>query len=475
MNEIGNYITFYTKNITQEILNLINSSNQQIVGEVLKVIGDNLIININSQTIVAKNHSSFLFKEGDKVYLTGPKYEGGKLTFKVANFLSGDKQTASYIDLNDSLRAISSLKFQDLNTGINVSDIVENLNKLSEAEDFIYIEKEKIPGSFLEFAKKNEVFLGTVTTQKEAELDRIVVKVGEECFEIENNLNMYIQEKIKENESFSDSNNKLFLFIFDNKKGLILIPKETVANEEFKKILLSIFSDGQVSLKEEKDFLVVLSLVLAKKQITKEEFFKEKLQLNRFLVKINELFASRNKNGNLERGNLAADIKESFFLFKLIDSQDKDFSQKVVQILSDLRFDQKESVRFDFGNFYLNIFNFSLNVDNNSFKLQLFVNKKKNSSTKASSIMIRINTQTMGCVGIYVKKVSQNNFKAIIASDRLCTLKLIRSKENELITALKDRGYNLNIDYKMEDTSTANVILDFLTFETSIQKIDMKV
>lgn len=64
-------------------------------------------------------------------------------------------------------------------------------------------------------------------------------------------------------------------------------------------------------------------------------------------------------------------------------------------------------------------------------------------------------------MGVYVKRFHKNTFRAMIASDRLFTLKLIESKANELIAALKERGYKLEIDYKMEDTSTTNVILDF--------------
>lgn len=143
--------------------------------------------------------------------------------------------------------------------------------------------------------------------------------------------------------------------------------------------------------------------------------------------------------------------------------------------MNDLRFNQKENIQFDFGSFYLNIFNFKLNINEKPFELQFFVNRKKVTNMKVNSVMIRINTQNLGCMGVYVKKISQNTFRAMIASDRLFTLKLIESKANELIAALKERGYKLEIDYKMEDTSTTNVILDFLMCEAPIQKIDMKV
>lgn len=475
MNEINNYITLYSKNLTKEILNLVDNSNQQIPGEIMKVNGDNLVLNINSQTIMAKNYSLFSFKEGDKIYLSSPKYQDGKLTFKVVELLSKNTKTTSDVSSNDNLCDINFVKSQSSDVGKSISNRIENLVKLTKSESFLYIGKDEISSSLLEFAKKNEVFLGTVTVQREGELDKLIIKVGEKHFEIENDLStFYLQGKIKEGKGLNGSD-KLFLFVFDKEKGLILIPKEMVVNEEFKDILLSILSNNQIEPKEEKDFLVILSLILAKMPITKEEFMKEKAQLSKFLDRLNEVFANRHQGRDLDRENLAINTKEGFFLFKLLSKEDKAFEQKVVQTLNDLRFSQKESIQFDFGSFYLNIFNFKLNIYNNSFELQLFVNRKKGNNMKVSSVMIRINTQTLGCIGIYVKKVSQNTFKAVIASDRLFTLKLIENKASELIAALKKRGYKLKIDYKMEDTSTANVILDFLTFEASIQKIDMRV
>ncbi|WAM32548.1 hypothetical protein [Caldicellulosiruptor naganoensis] len=467
MNEINNYIALYRQNVTREILNFIGNSERQITGEIVKVNGKNLVLNINSQIVIASNNSSFSFKEGDRVYLSSPKYQDGKLTFKVVKLISEDtKITSNNIDF---------AKFQNSEVESSISNRIENLIRFIEPENLFYIKEDKIPRPFLEFAKRNEVFLGIIALEKESDFEKLIVKIEGQTFEIENDLNtFYLQKELKEGKIFS-RDDRLFLFIYDKEKGVILVPKEVVINKGFKNIISSIISNNQIELKEEKDFLAVLSLILAKRPITKEEFTKERSQLSKFLDRLNEVFANKHQGQVLDKENLIINPKEGFFLFKLLNKEDKAFEQKVVQILNDLRFNQKENIQFDFGSFYLNIFNFRLNMDNNSFELQLFVNRKKGINMKVSSVMVRINTQTLGCIGIYVKKVSQNTFKAVIASDRLFTLKLIKNKESELIAALKERGYKLEIDYKMEDTSTASVILDFLTFEASIQKIDMKV
>ncbi|ABP67732.1 hypothetical protein Csac_2150 [Caldicellulosiruptor saccharolyticus DSM 8903] len=475
MNEINNYITLYRQNLINEILNLIDNSNQQITGEIIKVNGDNLILNINSQTIMAKNLSSFSFKEGDKVWLSSPKYQDGKLTFKIVELLPQNTRTNSDVNSNDNLSNITFAKSQNSDVERDISNKIENLIRFTKPESFLFIKEDKIPSSLLEFAKRNKVFLGTITIEKEGESEKLIIKVGEKTFEIENELNtFYLQGKIKEGKIFSGDNN-LFLFVFDKEKGLILIPKETVVNKEFKDIILSIFSNNRIEPKEEKDFLAILSLILAKRPITKDEFMMERAQLNKFLDSLNKVFANKRQGQDLDKENLIINTKEGFFLFKLLSRDDKAFEQKVVQILNDLRFNQKENIQFDFGSFYLNIFNFKLNINEKPFELQFFVNRKKVTNMKVNSVMIRINTQNLGCMGVYVKKISQNTFRAMIASDRLFTLKLIESKANELIAALKERGYKLEIDYKMEDTSTTNVILDFLMCEAPIQKIDMKV
>lgn len=254
MNEINNYITLYRQNLINEILNLIDNSNQQITGEIIKVNGDNLILNINSQTIMAKNLSSFSFKEGDKVWLSSPKYQDGKLTFKIVELLPQNTRTNSDVNSNDNLSNITFAKSQNSDVERDISNKIENLIRFTKPESFLFIKEDKIPSSLLEFAKRNKVFLGTITIEKEGESEKLIIKVGEKTFEIENELNtFYLQGKIKEGKIFSGDNN-LFLFVFDKEKGLILIPKETVVNKEFKDIILSIFQITESSQKKKRIF-----------------------------------------------------------------------------------------------------------------------------------------------------------------------------------------------------------------------------
>ncbi|WAM34731.1 hypothetical protein [Caldicellulosiruptor morganii] len=474
MNIMSNYITLYSQNLVKEILNLVDGANQEIPGKIVKINGQQLVIDIGSQTVVAKNQSSFSFKEGDEILLSSPVYQDGKFIFRIVKFQIEENKTDQKTNSNNNLDSIAAKSKNDIVKGI--LNKIGKLIELPETDNFIYIEKSKIPGSLMEFAERNEVFLGTATVKREDEIEKLIIKVGDQTFETENDPGIFsLQGKVKEAKTFMGDEN-LFLFVFNKEKGLAVIPqKNLIFNQEFKNFLLSIFSHTQIEPREEKDFLTILSLILARKSITKEEFVKEKAELTKFVENLREVFARKPQVFSLDNENLTVGTKEGFFLFKLLAKEDGAFEQKIAQVLNDLRFNQKETIQFDFGNLYLNIFNFRLDVNNNPFELQFFVNKKKGNSTKASSVMIRINTQTLGCVGIYVKKVLQNTFKAVIFSDRLSTLKLIESSADELVKALKERGYKLEIDCKLKDTSSTAAMLEFLVFETSIQKIDMKV
>ncbi|ADD02693.1 conserved hypothetical protein [Thermoanaerobacter italicus Ab9] len=456
----NNFIVFYQKqNPVTEILDLTNST-EDVICEVVKIDGKNLMLKMGSKIIFATNNSSFSFKQGDKVLLTQPKYQDGKLIFKVAHFFLNKNAVITNFNTRDILLDKNPVKLLLSKTRSNNLNLSTNIVEAEKEQYVTFIEAKKIPQPLLKFVKGVGVFIGTLETDGET----FLIKVGDTFFEIDGELLDLPQKGEFASKDIMSLKSNDFLFIFNQEKGLFIIPKERILKEDFNSFILNILSNTSIRPKDEEDVLAILSLVLAKKPLTKEEFFKEKVQIHKFIEKLVDFY----------KEELQPTKEDVFLLFKVLQ-QSRVTKSKIAQILNTVRFNDKSHIKFDFGSFYLNIFNLKLDVNNNSFEIQFFVNRKKGLDFKVNSIMIRLNTQNLGCVGVYVKRVYSNKFEAIFISDRLSTLKLVNDKEKILIESLKAKGYSLELDYRMEKTSARSAIMDFLILETGLQKIDIRV
>lgn len=470
MNQVNNLVTFLKQNNIKEILNLFDSSTKEFDAQVIGVEGDRLILNVGSKTILAQNSSSFSFNPGDKVRLANPVWKDGKLTFKIMDVVSKQENFNSISYFEDKLREETLFKILD---AVKLNSVFDLAGKAKE--EIFTIPEEKLPVEFLEFADKEKVFVASLEIEKD---ENVFLKLSDKTFEFKKEVFWESQNEngILEKLKFSDYKSESFIVVFEKGKGLIFVPQKNFMKDFFKSMLNDHIGNFDIKIDNENDLFAFLGLIFSKKPLSKEEFIKEKSEFIRFVEKIKEIFEKFENKEADKIQDIALNKKEEFLLFKIADSHKEFSEQKVLQLLEKINPNQNQQTTLDFDTFYMNIFNLKYELNNNQYEISVFVNKKKGvSNFKANSIMLRLTTQNIGTIGIYVKKVSQGSFKSIIVCERLSTLNLIRENQQKLLELLKESGYKLDVEYKMDQTSNSSLAVDYLIFDNTLSRLDLKV
>lgn len=470
MNQVNNLVTFLKQNNIKEILNLFDSSTKEFDAQVIGVEGDRLILNVGSKTILAQNSSSFSFNPGDKVRLANPVWKDGKLTFKIMDIVSKQENFNSISYFEDKLREETLFKTLD---AVKLNSVFDLTGKAKE-EIFTILE-DKVPPEFLEFAYKEKVFVASLEIEKD---ENVFLKLSDKTFEFKKEVFLGSQNEngVLEKLKFSDYKSESFIVVFEKGKGLIFVPQKNFMKDFFKSMLNDHIGNFDIKIDNENDLFAFLGLIFSKKPLSKEEFIKEKSEFIRFVEKIKEIFEKFENKEAAKIQDIALNKKEEFLLFKIADSHKEFSEQKVLQLLEKINPNQNQQTTLDFDTFYMNIFNLKYELNNHQYEISVFVNKKKGvSNFKANSIMLRLTTQNIGTIGIYVKKVSQGSFKSIIVCERLSTLNLIRENQQKLLELLKESGYKLDVEYKMDQTSNSSLAVDYLIFDNTLSRLDLKV
>lgn len=470
MNQVNNLVTFLKQNNIKEILNLFDSSTKEFDAQVIGVEGDRLILNVGSKTILAQNSSSFSFNPGDKVRLANPVWKDGKLTFKIMDVVSKQENFNSISYFEDKLREETLFKILD---AVKLNSVFDLAGKAKE--EIFTIPEEKLPVEFLEFADKEKVFVASLEIEKD---ENVFLKLSDKTFEFKKEVFLGSQNEngILEKLKFSDYKSESFIVVFEKGKGLIFVPQKNFMKDFFKSMLNDHIGNFDIKIDNENDLFAFLGLIFSKKPLSKEEFIKEKSEFIRFVEKIKEIFEKFENKEADKIQDIALNKKEEFLLFKIADSHKEFSEQKVLQLLEKINPNQNQQTTLDFDTFYMNIFNLKYELNNHQYEISVFVNKKKGvSNFKANSIMLKLTTQNIGTIGIYVKKVSQGSFKSIIVCERLSTLNLIRENQQKLLELLKESGYKLDVEYKMDQTSNSSLAVDYLIFDNTLSRLDLKV
>ncbi len=470
MNQVNNLVTFFKQNNIKEILNLFDSSTKEFDAQVIEVEGDRLILNVGSKTILAQNSSSFSFNPGDKVRLANPVWKDGKLTFKIMDVVSKQENFNNISYFEDKLREETLFKTLD---AMKLNSVFDLAGKAKE--EIFTIPEEKLPVEFLEFAEKEKVFVASLEIEKD---ENVFLKLSDKTFEFKKEVFWESQNEngILEKLKFSDYKSESFIVVFEKGKGLIFVPQKNFMKDFFKSILNDHIGNFDIKIDNENDLFAFLGLIFSKKPLSKEEFIKEKSEFIRFVEKIKEIFEKFENKEAVKLQDIALNKKEEFLLFKIADSHKEFSEQKVLQLLEKINPNQNQQTTLDFDTFYMNIFNLKYELNNHQYEISVFVNKKKGvSNFKANSIMLKLTTQNIGTIGIYVKKVSQGSFKSIIVCERLSTLNLIRENQQKLLELLKESGYKLDVEYKMDQTSNSSLAVDYLIFDNTLSRLDLKV
>lgn len=470
MNQVNNLVTFLKQNNIKEILNLFDSSTKEFDAQVIEVEGNRLILNVGSKTILAQNSSSFSFNPGDKVRLANPVWKDGKLTFKIMDVVSKQENFNSISYFEDKLREETLFKILD---AVKLNSVFDLAGKAKE--EIFTIPEEKLPVEFLEFADKEKVFVASLEIEKD---ENVFLKLSDKTFEFKKEFFLGSQNEngILEKLKFSDYKSESFIVVFEKGKGLIFVPQKNFMKDFFKSMLNDHIGNFDIKIDNENDLFAFLGLIFSKKPLSKEEFIKEKSEFIRFVEKIKEIFEKFENKEADKIQDIALNKKEEFLLFKIADSHKEFSEQKVLQLLEKINPNQNQQTTLDFDTFYMNIFNLKYELNNHQYEISVFVNKKKGvSNFKANSIMLKLTTQNIGTIGIYVKKVSQGSFKSIIVCERLSTLNLIRENQQKLLELLKESGYKLDVEYKMDQTSNSSLAVDYLIFDNTLSRLDLKV
>ena len=470
MNQVNNLVTFLKQNNIKEILNLFDNQTKEFDAQVIEVEGNRLILNVGSKTILAQNSSSFSFNQGDKVRLANPVWKDGKLTFKIMDVVSKQENFNSISYFEDKLREETLFKTLD---AVKLNSMFDLTGKVKE--EIFTIPEEKLPVEFLEFAEKEKVFVASLEIEKD---ENVFLKLSDKTFEFKKEVFLGSQNEngILEKLKFSDYKSESFIVVFEKGKGLIFVPQKNFMKDFFKSMLNDHIGNFDIKIDNENDLFAFLGLIFSKKPLSKEEFIKEKSEFIRFVEKIKEIFEKFENKEADKIQDIALNKKEEFLLFKIADSHKEFSEQKVLQLLEKINPNQNQQTTLDFDTFYMNIFNLKYELNNNQYEISVFVNKKKGvSNFKANSIMLRLTTQNIGTIGIYVKKVSQGSFKSIIVCERLSTLNLIRENQQKLLELLKESGYKLDVEYKMDQTSNSSLAVDYLIFDNTLSRLDLKV
>ncbi len=470
MNQVNNLVTFLKQNNIKEILNLFDNQTKEFDAQVIEVEGNRLILNVGSKTILAQNSSSFSFNPGDKVRLANPVWKDGKLTFKIMDVVSKQENFNSISYFEDKLREETLFKILD---AVKLNSVFDLAGKAKE--EIFTIPEEKLPVEFLEFADKEKVFVASLEIEKD---ENVFLKLSDKTFEFKKEFFLGSQNEngILEKLKFSDYKSESFIVVFEKGKGLIFVPQKNFMKDFFKSMLNDHIGNFDIKIDNENDLFAFLGLIFSKKPLSKEEFIKEKSEFIRFVEKIKEIFEKFENKEADKIQDIALNKKEEFLLFKIADSHKEFSEQKVLQLLEKINPNQNQQTTLDFDTFYMNIFNLKYELNNHQYEISVFVNKKKGvSNFKANSIMLKLTTQNIGTIGIYVKKVSQGSFKSIIVCERLSTLNLIRENQQKLLELLKESGYKLDVEYKMDQTSNSSLAVDYLIFDNTLSRLDLKV
>ncbi|ADL42826.1 hypothetical protein COB47_1538 [Caldicellulosiruptor obsidiansis OB47] len=470
MNQVNNLVTFLTQNNIKEILNLFDSQAKEFDAQVVGVEGDRLILNVGSKIILAQNGSSFSFNPGDKVRLANPVWKDGKLTFKIMDVVSKQEDFNSISYFGGKLQEETLFKTLDAVKLNSVFDLVER-----EKEEIFTIPEDKFATEFLEFAEKEKMFVASLEIDKD---ENVFLKLSDKTFEFKKEVFLGSQNEngILEKLKFSDYKSESFIVVFEKGKGLIFVPQKNFMKDFFKSMLNDHIRNFDIKIDNENDLFAFLGLIFSKKPLSKEEFIKEKSEFIRFGEKIKEFFERFQNKEAVKIQDIALNKKDEFLLFKIAGSRTEFSGQKVLQLLEKINSNQSQQITLDFDTFYMNIFNLKYELNNHQYEISVFVNKKKGvSNFKANSIMLKLTTQNIGTIGIYVKKVFHGSFKSIIVCERLSTLNLIRENQQKLLELLKENRYKLDIEYRIDNTSNSSLAVDYLIFDNTLSRLDLKV
>uniref|UniRef100_A0A7C5Z2W3 Flagellar hook-length control protein FliK n=1 Tax=Caldicellulosiruptor owensensis TaxID=55205 RepID=A0A7C5Z2W3_9FIRM len=470
MNQVNNLVTFLKQNNIKELLNLFDVQAKEFDAQVVGVESDKLILNIGSKTILAQNISSFSFTPGDKVRLANPVWKDGKLTFKIVDVISGKEESAavSYFGRKHQEGAL----FKTLNT-LKLENIF-NFSEGSEGEIFV-VPEDEFTAEFLEFAKKEKVFATSLEIGKD---ENVFLKLSDKTFELKKEVFFGSQNEkgILQKIELSEYKSENFIVIFEKGKGLIFVPQKNLMKDFLKGMLNDHIRNFDIKINNENDLFAFLGLIFSKKPLSKEEFIKEKSEFIRFVEKIKEFFERFQNKEAVKIQDVALNKKEEFLLFKIAGSHTEFSEQKVLQLLEKINPNQSQQITLDFDTFYMNIFNLKYELNNHQYEISVFVNKKKGvSNFKANSIMLKLTTQNIGTIGIYVKKVLHGSFKSIIVCERLSTLNLIKENQKQLLEFLEAKDYKLDIEYKIDQTTNSSLAVDYLIFDNTLSRFDLKV
>ncbi|ADQ04329.1 hypothetical protein Calow_0759 [Caldicellulosiruptor owensensis OL] len=470
MNQVNNLVTFLKQNNIKEILNLFDSQAKEFDAQVVGVEGDRLILSVGSKTILAQNSSSFSFNPGDKLRLTNPVWKDGKLTFKIVDVISGKEESAavSYFGRKHQ----EGVLFKTFNT-LKLENIF-NFSEGSEGEIFV-IPEDKFTAELLEFAENEKVFATSLEIEKD---ENVFLKLSDKTFELKKEVFFGSQNEngILEKLKFSDYKSESFIVVFEKGKGLIFVPQKNFMKDFLKGMLNDHIRNFDIKINNENDLFAFLGLIFSKKPLSKQEFIKEKSEFIRFVEKIKEFFERFQNKEAVKIQDVALNKKEEFLLFKVAASNKEFSEQKMLQLLEKINQNQNQQITLDFDTFCMNIYNLKYELNNHPYEISVFVNKKKGvSNFKANSIMIKLTTENIGTIGIYIKKIFQGNFKSIIVCERLSTLKLIKENQKQLLEFLKAKGYKLDIEYKIDQTTNSSLTVDYLIFDNTLGRLDLKV
>lgn len=475
MNEINNNLVAFQKGfLVDEILNISSQStlseNIPIICNILEINENVVTLKFDSQIIKAINSSSYPLKQGDTIVLMPIKYQDSKVFYKIVDFVKKEDNT-----INQDAKVFNTEK---LNISHSLLKIFLSLNNVKIFENklpiSIILDKPSIPADLLNFAKSCIMFIGKLSRTEQG----FLLETGQKTFSIETDIFKDMNHLNFNKDMFLRFLSQEVVGIINNDETISIIPKDELLKDNFKEVIKTLFSNAKVQPKDEIDFLAMFNLLLDKKPINREEFMRTKIKLNQFIEKIENIFDTQFSADNKQKVNIKESVlsnKDVFLLFKLFEKEDGLEFTKIDNMLNQFVLSTKMRFQFDFGYYLIDVFKLKWDINQKTYDVNVFINNKKGSKFKANSLMIKLSTDNLGNIGIYLKKIFSNSFKSIFVSDRLSTIDMLKNNHGMLINSLKSKGYTLEIEYKFDNIRDSNIIFDYLQYEIDMQKIDLRV
>ncbi|MEZ0536178.1 hypothetical protein ACAG39_02875 [Caldicellulosiruptoraceae bacterium PP1] len=421
-------------NISKILFNIIDNTFENktslINGKILTINKDQLTISTNGQVITALNTSDLNFEEGQDILLKLVDIRDGKYIYKVL------RQELS------------------INSKVNKGDIKIINNNLTKID---------IPKIYF----NNDIF----ETIDSHDLIEVFIKNNNNTISMffDNNL----VEQIKYNLPFDYQGPALLKF--DNEIVSIIFN----SNDSQQKII-NLFKNVNVEIKNNIDMYTAYGLVIDKKPIIKEEFINEK---NKFLKYIKNIDFENDENksllhllSRLKNNSEIKSLSDVFLLYKIKDEKIKTL------FIKDERNDVLENniekgfiITKDNYNYYILNNQNIVERYNGNINLVIKENNKKRDYAKIESIAVMVNTDNLGKVSFYVKKMNNRHYNVLFLLENFEIYNYFNYNKNILLEMLRSNNKEIRIEYRISKNCISNLVIGMMIDNNEISKIDLKV